>query len=792
MEYAYAWHGQYPAYAVRSANLLGGALVSLDQSDEALALLRQAHQWLVQYELTHTEAYIANLNWRGTFCFYNNQFEEQINIAEELLQRCRAHPVWRQSYELQAMNMMAAAYIQLKRFDQAIPILEESYQIAQGEHGYDTYNLPAIISNLAFAYKQTRAYDKALKLYRDALAMQDARFGKENDNYARMLNNIAKLYIALDSLDKALPLLQEALQILETTLGATHDEYFVQLDNLAFLYSKMNRRQDELACFRTIFKGIHAQVLQRSGAFSEKEQQSILRTTQYFVERVQHQAISLAPDTSIHRLAYEGNLLLRGLRLRNSQRLLAALATLQSSEITALLAQWHQLRRAAYHAWLLPASAQAKELETILSQANDLESTLAYKSQPAKYALEPVSWQQVQRALGAQQAAVEFAMEDRSKTTRKQDWHYMAYVLRPQWPAPRAVTLGSAQQVDSLWQLASGSTLKQVDALYNTPDQSPHPLWKLLWQPLDSLLAGASEVFYAPEGILHKLNPEAWRINAQQRLCDRYQLWRLGSTRQLAQPVPSNTGPRTALVVGGVHYGVLNAVPASLGSVRNAPSADAERGGLWAFLPHSLEEAQQVKQQLQQSRYQVQLLSGEAATEQAFKKYATTSPSPYVMHIASHGYFGAPSGKVSPSPFEQAAEPLLRSGLILAHANEAWAGQLDTLTDNDGVLTAYEISQCHFNNTELVVLSACNTGLGEIQNQEGVYGLQRAFKMAGVRYLITSLWPVADGPARELMQSFYQQWMRGASIPDAFYQAVSQQRKRYPHPYYWAGFVLME
>lgn len=792
MAYASAWHEQYPEYAARSANLLGGCLLSLDQMDEALALLRQAHQWLVQHGLTRSETFLANLNWRGAFCFYNNQFEEQIGISEELLQRCREHPVWRQSYELQAMNMAATAYIQLRRFDQAMPILEESYQIAQGEREYDTYNLPAIISNLAYVYKQTRAYDKALKLYRDALAMQVVRFGKENDNYARILNNMAKLYIALDSLDMALPLLQEALQILETTLGATHEEYFVQLDNLAFLYSKMNRRQDELACFRTIFEDIQTRVLRRSGAFSEKEQQSILRTTRYFVERVQHQVLTRAPDTCIHRLGYEGNLLLRGLKLRNSQRLLAALAALESPDIAALLAQWHQLRRAAYHAWLLPASAQAQALDTILSQANDLESALAYKSEPAKYVLPPVSWQQVQFALGPRQATVEFAMENRSKTASNEDWHYIAYVLRPQWPAPRAVALGSVRQADSLWQLASGSTLRQVDALYDTPNQNPHPLWQLLWQPLDSLLAGVSEVFYAPEGILHKLNPDAWRIHAQQRLCDRYRLRRLGSTRQLAQAAPANDGPKTALVAGGVQYGALDMPPASPSNARNAAGAEAERGGLWSFLPHSLQEAEQVRQQLQQNRYQVRLLSGEAATEEAFKQYAAQNPSPRVIHIASHGYFGAPAGKRSPSPFEQAAEPLLRSGIILANANEAWAGKLDTLTDNDGVLTAYEISQCHFNNTELVVLSACNTGLGEIQNMEGVYGLQRAFKMAGVRYLITSLWPVADGPARELMQSFYQQWMQGASIPDAFYQAVSRQRKRYPHPYYWAGFVLME
>ncbi|MCK6695632.1 MAG: CHAT domain-containing protein [Thermoanaerobaculia bacterium] len=137
---------------------------------------------------------------------------------------------------------------------------------------------------------------------------------------------------------------------------------------------------------------------------------------------------------------------------------------------------------------------------------------------------------------------------------------------------------------------------------------------------------------------------------------------------------------------------------------------------------------------------------------------------------------------------------MIRSGLLLAGANHAWkTGRPLRPGMEDGILTAYEISQMNLRNTELVVLSACETGLGQIEGNEGVYGLQRAFKIAGAKYLLMSLWKVPDGPTQELMQAFYEQWLdQGKSIPDAFRAAQAQLRAKYPNPLFWAGFVLVE
>ena len=136
---------------------------------------------------------------------------------------------------------------------------------------------------------------------------------------------------------------------------------------------------------------------------------------------------------------------------------------------------------------------------------------------------------------------------------------------------------------------------------------------------------------------------------------------------------------------------------------------------------------------------------------------------------------------------------MIRSGLILAGANKAWTTGKGLADAEDGVLTAYEISQLDLSNTELVVLSACETGLGDIDGNEGVYGLQRAFKIAGAKYLIMSLWQVPDYATQELMTLFYSLWLDDKmTIPDAFHTAQKQMREKFPQPLDWAGFVLVE
>ena len=173
-----------------------------------------------------------------------------------------------------------------------------------------------------------------------------------------------------------------------------------------------------------------------------------------------------------------------------------------------------------------------------------------------------------------------------------------------------------------------------------------------------------------------------------------------------------------------------------------------------------------------------------------------------IIHLATHGFFleDVEDDEDNRDVMRQLGggsrraveNPLLRSGLLMAGANRAWTGEDVIEGIEDGILTADEIAQMNLIKTQLVVLSACETGLGEAKSSEGVFGLQRAFKLAGVETLVMSLWQVPDNATAELMTGFYQLWLSGKTKQEAFATAQKKVREKYKEPYYWAGFVMMD
>jgi CHAT domain-containing protein len=229
-----------------------------------------------------------------------------------------------------------------------------------------------------------------------------------------------------------------------------------------------------------------------------------------------------------------------------------------------------------------------------------------------------------------------------------------------------------------------------------------------------------------------------------------------------------------------------------------ALSYRASPGKDWKPLPGSRLEIIRLKEIFEKAGTQINIDSGSRAIEETFK--GLDGLSPHVLHLATHGFF-LPVAPTKQKPidditsgsnaFSLQQNPMFRSGLVLAGGNEAWKGKQLKYGREDGILTAYEIAQMDLSNTELVVLSACETGLGDLEGNEGVIGLQRAFKIAGVKQMIMSLWKVPDQETMELMTSFYTNWLNGDPPRNALRSAQLKMREKYS-PYYWAAFVLVE
>jgi CHAT domain-containing protein len=210
-------------------------------------------------------------------------------------------------------------------------------------------------------------------------------------------------------------------------------------------------------------------------------------------------------------------------------------------------------------------------------------------------------------------------------------------------------------------------------------------------------------------------------------------------------------------------------------------------------------ESEAIQKQLTERQIPSALYSGRAGNEESFK--ALDGARIAVIHLATHGFFLEDIEKnyealermqrLGGGGGQKAENPLLRSGLILAGANLAWQGEALEGVE-DGILSADEIARLNLTGTRLIVMSACQTGLGDVNNSEGVFGLQRAFKLAGVETLIMSLWEVDDEATAELMTIFYEQWLSGKTKQESFKEAQRQIRAKHTQPFYWAAFVLMD
>lgn len=413
-------------------------------------------------------------------------------------------------------------------------------------------------------------------------------------------------------------------------------------------------------------------------------------------------------------------------------------------------------------------------------------------------------WEDIRATLNKDEVAIEFIhiLEDNLLHLKTIDTIYCALLLRSDSTYPELV------------RLCKEKDLKQAIASSPYDGKNVYPL---IWKPIEKHLKGISEVYLAPCGILNRISFPGLK-RKKHYLTEEYEIHQVLSTKDIPEikqrinaPVPD---VKRAVIFGGADYGISLAELAEIdkdmekdtrwnltGNMLNR--MDTLRGEGFDYLPGSGREAREIGEVLEKMNWQTTIRTDASATETCFKSYSSDS-SPELLHISTHGFY-FPQAKRRPtrkdrtvrdeekSFFRITDDPLMRSGLAFSGINNSWNGKEVPSDTDDGILTAYEVSRMNLTNTQLVVLSACDTGLGEIREGEGVYGLQRGFRLAGVQSMIVSLWKVPDKETVELMKAFYSSWTDGTSIHTAFSNAQKAMKEKYPdQPEKWAGFILIE
>jgi CHAT domain-containing protein len=516
---------------------------------------------------------------------------------------------------------------------------------------------------------------------------------------------------------------------------------------------------------------------------------------------------------SISGLLYDNELFYKGIILRNSDEFEKLL---NKSGDSNLLKDFTDLKKIKSQIQEARLNSHIKDNQSITSQESlaekiEKELILNLSKYRTEYDRFNTNWVDVQKHLNKNEVAIEIINFNYRNQIHSDSVLYGALVIRPTFKEPKFVYLFEQKQIDSIFQRKNiVSDSLYINQLYQYQDKGKI-LKELIWNPIDSLLDGATNIYLAPSGILNAINLSALPLNNNMQVADLYNVRIVGSTGEIVsfkEQYISQTSVNKAWLFGGIDYNNTSYSIPKLSSsnelnyslAKNADTRSISKE--WSYLPNTLYEISSIDTLFKNNNIKTSFFNGKIASKTSFKNISGENM-PFILHIATHGFFFPDNKKQSDDLtfssldtkediYKMSDNPLLRSGLIFSGANKKWSNpsyQIDT--SDDGILTSSEISNLDFSEAKLVVMSACETGLGDIKGSEGVFGLQRAFKIAGAKNIIMSLWKVPDLETKELMKVFYQKCFNGLTVSEALRTAQMQMSKKYP-PYYWAAFKLLE
>lgn len=368
---------------------------------------------------------------------------------------------------------------------------------------------------------------------------------------------------------------------------------------------------------------------------------------------------------------------------------------------------------------------------------------------------------------------------------------YAVYIINKDDEFPLVKYLFAERQIDSLG-------IIRPDMYYNK-DYAREVL-KLLWEPLRANIAEGATVYYVPSQLLFQVSLESLPLADGSLLGSHYDFVRLSSARELvkAQSPVLASAPHSAILYGGLQYDLQPTAMVEEAKKYDLTDLLVMRGDMvrgdsvFRELPGSKQEIMQIESLLKANKWQVTPRMGMEGTEESF--LSMHEKAPQLLQIATHGFYYTPERAANVDYLKGYSDAMMLSGIVLSGGNAAWRGK--ELPDGvlGGILTANNIARLDLSGTEMVVLSACQSGQG-MATSEGLYGLQRAFKKAGVGTMVMALWNVSDKVATEFMTTFYEQlaskqcrWNKR----QAFEKTKSIIREKYPDPFYWAAFVMLD
>lgn len=727
---------------------------------------------------------------------------QAMNIRKQTLGE--THPDYAMS-----LNNLASYYCKLGEYNKAIEFGTQASNLYKQTLGNKHPEYAQSLNNLSYYYCCLGNYSKAVEVGTMAMNIQKQTLGEKHPTYAGSLTTLATYLSKLGDYSKAVEIGTQAVNIYKQALGEEHPDYASSLSNLASYNYRCRNYQE---AYRLLSKSIRIQKHIVLSMFKE----ATSRTRQTFWNK-NNADFTYFPSFCLKAHDQERNgelydysaLFTKGLLLNAETN--ARDVILESGD-TAIVKQFDALQSVRiminkqYEKPIAERTLNCDSLENVaeLMERELIKSSKAYGDFTRSLT---ITWKDVQNELADGDVAIEFIS---TPFLDNDSVMYIALALKKGYPEPKLIPLFEER------------TLKELS---NDNPNDAQQLFHLVWNPLLSELEGTRNVYFSPSGALYNIGIENLPISAAERMSDRFNMYRLSSTRLLALH-PHSTSERKAALFGGLDYemspqdvasnNLKNAYHSEFIAQNRDASADfMERGGFGA-LPFSLKEVKSASKLLEANGYECHLFEGKDGTEEAFKSLSGKKVK--VVHLSTHGAF-VPKKEAKNTKqknnfrfirFDDAApqaqeedQSLTRSFLVMAGGN--MLKNYDSIPEgiDDGILTAQEIAHTDLRGCDLVVLSACETALGDITN-EGVMGLQRGFKKAGANTILMSLWKVDDQASSLLLTKFYENLL-SKKMPkiDALKKAQDYVRnyeievegkkeKIFSDPKFWTSFILLD
>lgn len=694
----------------------------------------------------------------------------------------------------------------LFQFDLARKSLERARMIQEKILGKKH---PAYIKTImiyAGVLSLAKNYTEAITYYNDAIQSLESE-PKQNVNLLSLKLERAVLYYMTDKFDLAEKEYLETIGLVKQKLGNYHTLCNLTLMNLGAQYYNLKNDKKAGEILKQMADNFIVQIEQNFPAMSEEEKNSFTRFIKRYFEIYDNYAVRAGQSVpGVLGEMYNYHIFIKGLLVNSSLKVRNRILNSNNPELISLYQNWLKKKEEVARYQKLPPDELQKlgiHLTDLETEANALEKEVSLKSELFKKNNEKVkySWQDIKGKLKAGEAAIEIIQYKKHNKTLSDSSVYAALIIKHGASSPEVVVLNNGTELESRYLKYYKNMI-----IFNTGDsfQKDEVSYGKFWLPISKKIEGIKKIYFAPDGVYHSINLNTlYDTTSKKYLVDLLEIHQLSNTSELILHSDTKKNPKNdAKLFGFPQYDlpynneqpvkkeeeVKKEINISNPTIRGSLSTEIVQ------LPGTKKEVEQIKVLLEKAKWNVKSFVSAYALEEEIKNLN----SPTVLHVATHGFFepNLPGENSQNSSIpKKSSQQLFRSGILLARASVSLNKKLNLEPTpfhvEDGILTAYEAMNLNLDNTNLVILSACETGLGDIQNGEGVYGLQRAFKVAGAQSIIMSLWKVNDEATQKLMVAFYENWIKTGDKREAFRLAQKSLKEQFPEPYKWGAFVMI-